>query len=288
MSGPEVTAPVVVLASRVRAEEKRLLAALRQRGVDCAHADTRTLAGTPAGPAGDRPLVLNREIGQARAAYAGTLLEAQGAVVVNSAAATEVCGDKWRTALALGQADVPAPRTHLALTPEAALTALDELGYPAVVKPLVGSWGRLVTRVADRAMAAAVLEHVAALPSPRAHIVLAQQLIDGGRNIRVVVVGGEALGATWHRAEEWRANVARGARARRLALRPDHAKLAVRAADATGAEIAGVDLVEDADGGTYVLEVNHGVEFTGFQEATGVDVAGRIADHVVARGAADA
>ncbi|MFI6515521.1 RimK family alpha-L-glutamate ligase [Spirillospora sp. NPDC050679] len=288
MSGPEVTGPVVVLASRVRAEEKRLLAALRHRGVDCAHTDTRTLAGTPTGPAGDRPLVLNREIGQARAAYAGTLLEAQGAVVVNSAAAIEVCGDKWRTALALGQADVPSPRTHLALTPDAALAALDELGYPAVVKPLVGSWGRLVTRVADRAMAAAVLEHVAALPSPRAHIVLAQQLIDGGRNIRVVVVGGEALGATWHRAGEWRANVARGARARRLDLRPDHAKLAVRAADATGAEIAGVDLVEDADGRTYVLEVNHGVEFTGFQEATGIDVAGRIADHLLARGAADA
>ncbi|WP_218005794.1 RimK family alpha-L-glutamate ligase [Actinomadura hibisca] len=278
-----MSGPVVVLASRVRTEEKRVLAALRDRGVDCAHADTRTLSGTPAGPAGDRPLVLNREIGQARAAYAATLLEAQGSVVVNAAAATEVCGDKWRTALALRQAGLPIPRTHLALTPEAALTALDELGYPAVVKPLVGSWGRLVTRVSDRAMAAAVLEHVAALPSPRAHIVLAQELIDGGRNIRIVVVGGEALGATWHRAGEWRANVARGASAQRLAPRPDHAKLAVRAADATGAEIAGVDLIEDAEGRVHVLEVNHGVEFTGFQEATGVDVAGRIADHLVAR-----
>ncbi|MBW8486822.1 RimK family alpha-L-glutamate ligase [Actinomadura parmotrematis] len=286
MSGPVPGGPVVVLASRVRAEEKRIIAALRARGADCVHVDTRTLAGAPA--ASDRSLVLNREIGQARAAYAGSLLEARGAVVVNSAAATEVCGDKWRTALALGQAGLPVPRTHLALTPEAALAALDELGYPAVVKPLVGSWGRLVTRVADRAMAAAVLEHVAALPSPRAHIVLAQELVAGGRSVRVVVVGGEALGATWHRSEQWRANVARGASARALALRPDHAKLAARAADATGAEIAGVDLIEDAAGRTRVLEVNHGVEFTGFQDATGIDVAARIADHLIARTVRDA
>lgn len=281
-------ARVAVFASRVRADEKRIMEALGRRGLRHEHVDTRKYWSF----VGEHPppwsVVLNREIGHTRAVYAARMLEALGGTVVNAAAATETCGDKWRTSLALRAAGVPTPRTALGLTPDAALAALDAIGYPAVVKPLVGSWGRLVTRVQDRHMATTVMEYLDALPTPQSRIVYVQELIaKPGRDIRVIVIGGDAVGATYRQGDrdQWRTNVARGAESRPCPLTPALATLAVRAADAVGAEIAGVDIVENEDGELSVLEVNHGVEFSGFQRAVGAaaDVAGRIADHVAER-----
>lgn len=248
------------------------------------HVDSRVTwseLGDDGGPRWD--VVLNREIGHARAVHAALAFEAQGSIVVNSAAATQTCGDKWRTSIALHEASLPVPRTMLALTPSAALDALDVLGYPAVIKPLIGSWGRLVTLLPDRATAESVLEHVEALPSPQSHVVYLQELVPKlDRDIRVIVVGQDALGAIYRRSDQWRTNVARGARAERCELSAEIAKLAVAAAGAAGAGIAGVDLLEDRDGRLVVLEVNHGVEFSGFQEAMGtrLNVAERIVDYL--------
>jgi [lysine-biosynthesis-protein LysW]--L-2-aminoadipate ligase len=294
---------LAVLASRVGADEKRLFEALERQRVPHRHIDTRTLWHAARHTAGAAPhqdsdddqaglaarpafgAALNREIGQARAAYAARSLEARGVTVVNSAAATEVCGDKWRTTLALADAALPTPRTALGLTPQAALDALEQIGYPAVVKPLVGSWGRLIVPLADRAAAEAVFEYVAALPAPQSHLVYVQELIDKpGRDIRAIVVGGELLGAVYRTGPGLRTNVARGAQTRPCEESAQIAKLAVAAAAAVDAEIAGVDLIEDRDGRPLVLEVNHRVEFSGFQAALGerVDVAARIVRHTAA------
>lgn len=262
-----------VLASRVRFEEKYILAALERRGAACEQIDPRALsvqAGTPwTGPRA----VLNREVGHYRALYAASALESAGTKVLNTLAATAVCGDKWQTSAALVARGLPTPETMLALTPEAALDALEQLGYPAVIKPLVGSWGRLVTRVTDPAMAAAVLEHLAALPSPQSHIVYVQrEVAKADRDIRVLVVGGQTIGATYRRSEQWRTNVARGAVSERCPLDPDLTELAVAAADTVGAHIAGVDLLQDPDGRLTVLEVNDRVEFRGLQQSHGTDI----------------
>lgn len=270
-----------VLASRVRFEEKNILTALERRGVACEQIDPRALsvrAGTP----WDGPqIVLNREVGHYRALYAASALESAGVTVLNSAAATAVCGDKWQTSAALVARGLPTPETTLALTPEAALKALEELGYPAVIKPLVGSWGRLVTRVNDRAMAEAVLEHLAALPSPQSHIVYVQrEVAKADRDIRVLVVGGRAVGATYRRSEDWRTNVARGAVSERCPLEADLTELAVAAADTVGACVAGVDLLEEPGGRLTVLEVNDRVEFRGLQSTYGTDL--DVADTIAA------
>lgn len=277
---------IAVLASRVRADEKRLFGAFDRRGVSFDYVDTRRqwfLAGQR-----DLPwsLALNREIGQVRAVYAARCLTTAGVEVVNSADATEVCGDKWRTTLALQAAGVPTPRTALALTPQAALAALDTLGYPAVIKPLVGSWGRLVVPLPDRATAEGVLEYAAALPGPQSHLGYVQRLIDKpGRDIRVIVVGSEVLGAVYRTGESLRTNVALGGQTRPCEATPEITKLSLDAAAAVGADIAGVDLIEDRDGRLLVLEVNHRVEFTGFQSALAdrVDVADHIVDHLLER-----
>ncbi len=277
---------IAVLASRVGADEKRVFDALDRRGVPFDHLDTRGqwfLAGQGVQP---WSVVLNREIGQVRAAYAARCLASAGAEVVNSADATETCGDKWRTTVALHEAGVATPRTALGLTPKAALAALESIGFPAVVKPLVGSWGRLVVRLTDRACAEGVLEYVAALPGPQSHLGYVQELIDKpSRDIRAIVVGGDLLGAVYRTGDLWRTNVTLGAQTRPCAVTPEITSLALGAAAAVGAAIAGVDLIEDHDGRLLVLEVNHRVEFSGFQAALAdrVDVADRIVEHLVER-----
>jgi [lysine-biosynthesis-protein LysW]--L-2-aminoadipate ligase len=283
-----VTAELAVLASRVRADERRILDALERRGVPHRHLDPRiSWTGVP-GAGALSGIVLNREISLTRAVYAAHTLEAQGATVVNSASATELCGDKWRTTLALVGVGLPIPYTALALTPESALEALEDIGYPAVLKPVVGSWGRMVAPLPDRSTAVAFLEYVEALPGPRSHVVYVQRMVlKAGRDIRVAVVGGEVVGASYRRAAEWRTNVHRGAQSQYCEATPEITRLAVAAAEAVRADICGVDLIQEEDGDLFVLEVNHGLEFSGLQHALGdrVDVADRIVDHLVERSA---
>lgn len=278
---------IAVLASRIGVEEKRLFDAFERRGAPFEPVDTRGRwfeAGRR-----DVPwrLVLNREIGQVRAAYAARCLTVAGAEVINSADAVDVCGDKWRTTMVLQAAGLPTPRTALGLTPRAALDALESIGYPALVKPLVGSWGRLVVRLPDRAAAQGVFEYVAALPGPQSHLGYVQELVDKpDRDIRAIMVGGELLGAVYRTGGQWRTNVALGGRTRPCTPTPELTALSAGAAAAVGADIAGVDLIEDRDGRFMVLEVNHRVEFAGFEAALGdrVDVADRIVAHLLARG----
>lgn len=275
-------AAVAVLASRVRVEEKRIFAALERRGLPYQQVDTRGFATMLPVRAGCE-LALSREISQSRAEYAVRLLESAGVRTVNRAEVIGVCGDKLRTSLALMRAGLPTPRTAVALTPDAAHAAIAQIGYPVVLKQLVGSWGRLLAVARDEEAARAVLEHRAALPSPVQHIVYVQELVDKPeRDIRVVVVGGRALGATYRYSRDWRTNVARGAESRPCPLSDDIRRLSLAAADAVGGGVLGVDLIEDAAGGLHVLEVNHTVEFQGFERAHGgdVDVADEIVGHV--------
>ncbi|MFC8140827.1 RimK family alpha-L-glutamate ligase [Streptomyces paradoxus] len=271
---------VGLLASRIRLEEKRLLAAFAERGVQVEQVDPRKLRFPLAGAA-PWPVVLNREISGTRARYAALSLEAAGVVTLNPARAIEVCGDKWSTSLALAGAGVPTPHAALALTPDAALEEIKAIGYPVVLKPLSSSWGRRVSLIRDPDAAQAVLEHCAALPAPQAHVIYLQAYVEKpGRDIRVVVVGDRVIGAVYRTADEWRTNVARGALTTPCDPQGELADMAVRAARAVGTQIAGVDLVEDTDGRLLVIEVNSGVEFAGLQQALGdtCDVPGAIAD----------
>ncbi|MFI1186046.1 RimK family alpha-L-glutamate ligase [Streptomyces californicus] len=277
---------LALVASRIRSDEKLLLTAAEKQAVPVTVVDSRTLTCALDAVRPEWNLALNREIGYARALYAARGIEAAHGTVVNSARATELCGDKWQTSVALARSGVATPRTVLALTPEAALDALSEVGYPAVLKPLVGSWGRLVTPVADEATARLVLEYVSALPHPTSHIVYAQAMVDKrGRDLRVAVVGGRAIAAAHRSSPEWRTNVHLGATTQVCALTPELDRMAVDAAAAVGAEIAGVDIVEDTDGRPFVLEVNHGFEFTGLQQSLGrtLDVAGEIVAYLAGR-----
>jgi [lysine-biosynthesis-protein LysW]---L-2-aminoadipate ligase len=275
-----VPRPLAFLASRIRLEERLLLDELDRRSVPVQVIDTRTavfpLTGSYRG-------VFSREISHQRNVYAARLLEHAGLRVVNSAAVIGLCGDKLRTTLALENAGLPVPRWFASLTPQAAVDHLPSFGFPAVIKPLTGSWGHLAARVTDANMAEAVLEHRDALPGPAHQITYVQEYIDKpGRDIKAYVMGDEVAGAIYKVSPHWRTNTARGGQAAPCPLDDELVKLLRGAAAAAGPGVLGIDVIEDRDGARYVNEVNHTPEFHGAIEVLGVDLVGRYVDYVLA------
>ncbi len=294
--------PVAFLASRVRPEEKLLLEAYARRGVAVRRLDERRLAlpldGSPPPPELDGVAVVHdRSVAFGAAVHALEVLEGLGIRCVNPAAVVRACGDKVRTSARLARAGIPQPPTRLAFSTEEALRVLDEeLGYPAVLKPAVGSWGRLVARLNDRHAAEAVLEDREVLGNWTHRSLYLQRFVrKPGRDVRAFVIGGETVAAIYRESEHWVTNTARGARTRRCPVDGTAGgvgDLAARAARAVGGEVVAVDLVEDVDGSLLVLEVNHSMEFRNSIEPTGVDLPGLLVDFVLAvareRGPADA
>lgn len=278
------------LASRVRVEERLLLDAYARRGVDVRRIDPRATSvqldrAEPPAALDGLGALHDRTISFGVASHLLEAAAARGVTCVNDPAVVRVCGDKVRTSVALTAAGVPQPRSYLAFSSEEALRVLDEdLGYPAVLKPAVGSWGRLVARLNDRHAAEAVLEDREVLGSWTHRSIYLQALVDKpGRDLRVFVVGGEAIAAIYRESEHWVTNTARGATVRRAETSGAIGELAVAAARAVGGGILAVDLVEDRSGELLVLEVNHTMEFRNSIEPTGVDIPGRMVDFVVER-----
>jgi [lysine-biosynthesis-protein LysW]---L-2-aminoadipate ligase len=280
--------PVAVVASRLRTEEKRLLDELDRRRVESVLLDPRrAVFHGDAGPAPYRGAIA-REISHTRNLYAARLLEHAGVRVVNGSRVLALCGDKLLTTLALQEAGLPVPPYLAALVPEAALDGLGELGYPAVVKPLTGSWGRLAAKLDTPLAAEAVLEHRAALSDPHQRITFVQRYIDKpGRDIKAYVLGGEVVGAIYKVSEHWRTNTARGGRAVLCPVDDDLAKLLEATAAVIGDGVLGIDVLEDRDGRRYVNEVNDAPEFHGAVEVLPVDLVARYVDHVLSRLGAD-
>lgn len=279
---------IALVCSRVRVEEKAILAALRERGVEFERIDPQDLILDLHRPgAGGYGAVLLRCLSHSRAFYASRWLEDRGVAVLSPHALIATCGDKALTSAALQAAGVPIPRTTLAFTPESALEAIGGMGYPVVLKPVTGSWGRLLARVNDRDAAEALLEHKITLGGYAHGVFYVQEHIDKpGRDIRTLVVGDEVVYAIYRRSAHWITNTARGGDAEPCPLTPDVVELSQAAARAVAARaprpgIVAVDLLETAGGRLLVNEVNHTPEFHGAAQVVDVDVAGMIVDYVI-------
>ena len=273
-----------VICSRIRVEEKLLFAAFERRGVAFERLDDGEVIWDLADRSRPFDVVLERSISFGRSLYALKLLEDRGVRCINRYDVVATCGDKLLTSAALTRADVPQPRTITAFTVDAALRAIEMLGYPAVTKPVVGSWGRLVSKVNDREAAEAVLEHLEVLGSWQQHIFYIQEHVPKpGRDIRAFVVGDETICAIYRTSDHWITNTARGGRASNCPVEGPVGDLALRAAQAVGGGVVAVDLLETADGRLLVNEVNHTMEFRNSIDTTGVDIPGRIVDYVLAQ-----
>ena len=278
-----------LLCSRVRVEEKLILAALRERGVDYKRIDPRQVTFAPGeNSLGEFSAVLVRCLSHSRAYYVSRWLEGVGVPTVSSHQTIATCGDKLLTSTALQEAGLPMPRTEVAFTPEAALDVIERMGYPVVLKPLVGSWGRLLARVNDRDAAEALLEHKKTLGGYAHSVFYIQEHVDKpGRDIRSLVVGDKVVYAVYRTSEHWITNTARGGATQPCPISPQVAELSVAAARAVGGgetapgNIVAVDLLETADGQLLINEVNHTPEFHGAMKATKADVGGEIVDYVM-------
>lgn len=273
-----------VVYDRLRPEERMLFDAFERNGVpfEKLYAPDLAVDFDALASLGRFDVVLERSLSQTRGLALARLFEAAGATVVNSARVIELCGDKLATNAALARAGVPVPRSGVAFTREAVLELCERFGYPVVMKPTVGSWGRMVSRLSDRDAVEAVLEHKEVLGGPGHKVHYLQEYIrKPGRDIRAFVVGDQVIAAIYRNSEHWITNTARGAVATNCPVTPTIERISASAARAVGGGIVAVDLLE-SERGLLVIEVNHTMEFRNSVATTGVDIPAEVVRHAVA------
>jgi [lysine-biosynthesis-protein LysW]--L-2-aminoadipate ligase len=286
-----MSARIGILITTVRPEEKLLIAAFQRHGITPdllldrdIHLDLTRGAEqpTPSGvPWGEYALVLERAVSTSRGTSMLAILNAWGIPTLNSYHTARVCGDKLLTTLALAGANVPQPAARVAFTEESALHALDALGYPAVIKPVTGSWGRLLARVSDRESAEAILEHKYTLGDYQHHTAYMQAFVEKpGRDIRAFVVGDRTICAIYRTSAHWITNTARGGVASSCPVTPELDALCVRAARAVGGGVLALDVFESA-AGLLINEINHTMEFRNSSAPTGVDIAAAVVEYAL-------
>jgi [lysine-biosynthesis-protein LysW]--L-2-aminoadipate ligase len=271
------------LHSLIRKDEKMLLDEFRTRSeIDLVMIDDRKLIFNLGRDHFDFDVAIERSINHSRAMHALMLLESSGIRCVNSSQVALICGDKLLTSRALATHNVPQPQVAIAFTEESALEAIEQMGYPVVIKPAVGSWGRLLAKINDRDAAEALLEHKAILGSYHHSIFYIQKYVEKkGRDIRAFVVGDKCIAAIYRSSPHWITNTARGGVTSKCNITDEMNELAVRGAKAVGGGVVALDLFETADG-LQVNEVNYTMEFKNSVDVTGVNIPGHIVDYVMA------
>jgi [lysine-biosynthesis-protein LysW]---L-2-aminoadipate ligase len=277
-------ADLALVYDRVREDEKMLFAALDALGVayDKVYAPQLRFDFHASPP--PWKVAIERCVSQSRGYAIAASLEAFGVEVVNPSLVIANCGDKLVTNALLRKHDVPTPRTMVAFDTDTALEVIETMGYPCVMKPPVGSWGRLLSKLNDRDAAETVLEHKEVLGGYQHQIFYVQELIQKPeRDIRLFIADGKAIAAIYRDSEHWITNTARGGKASNCEVTPELAALGEAAARAVGGAVVAIDVLEDPERGLLVNEVNHTMEFKNSVSTTGVDIPRKIAEYAISR-----
>jgi [lysine-biosynthesis-protein LysW]--L-2-aminoadipate ligase len=275
---------IAIVCSLVRPEEKQLIEAFNKREVAVDIVDDRSAVFDLADLSywKQYDVVVERCVSQSRATYVQRIMKLAGVKTVNTNEVIENCGDKFITTQLMLQQGVPTTRVMMAFTPESTLQAIEQLGYPCVLKPVVGSWGRGVVRVNDRDAAEAVVSLRDELGGYQQHIYYIQELIEKPqRDIRSFVIGDKTIAAIYRTSQHWITNTHLGGKASNCPVTPELDAISVAAAKAVGGGIVAVDLFEDPERGLLVNEVNHTMEFRNSVPATGVDIPGAMVEYIV-------
>ena len=272
---------VCIVFDRLRAEEKMLQKAAESLGHDTNMLDAKTTRISTSDTrmdAGD--VVLERCVSYYRGLHFTACLEFLGVPTINRFDVASICGNKMFVTLLLKKKGIPTPETHFAFSSESALETLDEAGYPKVIKPVVGSWGRGVMPVRDRDAADAIIEIRQITDAPLDRIYYLQELVDRPpRDIRVITVDNVPVAAMYRSADGFRTNVATGGDPEPCNHAGEVGEIAARASEAVGGGILGIDMMEDARRGILVHEINNTVEFRGISGVTGVDIPGAMIEY---------
>lgn len=273
---------ITLLHDLIRRDDKLLIQALEKRPeIQLDLLDSRQLTFELGKNHRTTDLVVGRCISHSRNVASLRMFEAMGTPTLNRADVAEICGDKLRTSIALQNASVPQPQLQIAFTPEAALEAMTCMGYPVVLKPCSGSWGRLIAKINDRDAAEALLEHKATLGQVQHSIFYIQEYVPKrGRDIRAFVLGDQTIAAIYRESDHWKTNTALGAITRPCPITNELNLIATRAAKAVGGGILAIDLFE-SDRGLLVNEINDTMEFKNSIEPTGVNIPDLMADYIL-------
>ena len=270
-----------LLTSLIRKEEKLLIEELNRRNIEYSRIDDRKLILDYKNPIMEFDVILERCINHSRALHTLKVFNNWGVKTVNMYEVALVCGDKLLTTAALNKEGVPTPQVKIAYTPESALEVIEEMGYPVVLKPAVGSWGRLIGKINDKDAAETVLEHKNVLGTYHHSTYYIQEYIPKkGRDIRSFVVDGETICAIYRNSEHWKTNTALGGTTSNCPVTDELNEISLKGAEAVGGGVVALDLFETADG-YQVNEVNYTMEFRNSIDVTGVNIPGHIIDYTI-------
>jgi [lysine-biosynthesis-protein LysW]--L-2-aminoadipate ligase len=269
------------LYTRLRVEEKYLLEELEKRpNVEIVRINDGERFFDIAQLPEQVDVLFERSISYSRGVYISKIFQANGVTVVNTPEVAERCGDKYVTSQILTSAGIPTPKVYMAFDEESALAAVEAMGYPCVLKPVVGSWGRLLAKVENRSMAEALIEHKASLGVHHQVFYVQEYINKPGRDIRAFVVGEEPICAIYRASENWITNTARGGQASNCPLTPELSDICRKTAQAMGGGLLAIDVFE-TENGFSVNEVNHTMEFRNSIATTGVNIPALMVDYVI-------
>lgn len=275
------------LYTRLRVEEKYLLEELEGRSeVEVTRIpDGKKFFDITQKPA-EVDVLFERSISYSRGIYISRIFEAHGIPVVNSSLVAERCGDKYVTSQFLVQNGILTPRVVMAFDEESALGAIEAVGYPCVLKPVIGSWGRLLAKVDNRHAAESFIEHKASLGVNHQIFYVQEYINKPSRDIRAFVIEDELICAIYRSSDNWITNTARGGVATNCPITDEMADLCQRAARAIGGGLLALDLFETENGFT-INEINHTIEFRNSIATTGVNIPQKMVEYVIAKANAE-
>ena len=268
---------IALIHSTIRGDEKLLIKAAKKRKIELVPVDIRKKILNPDTWKDKFDVVIERCISTTFGSHAVSFFESIGIPVINSMKVARVCEDKFATSLSLKRLKIPTVPFALVFTEEQAAKAIQQLGgYPVVLKPAKGSWGRLLAKINDRDALEAVIEQKMILGTPPHKAFYIQKYVEKPeRDIRVTTVGEKVVCAIYRESAHWITNTARGAKAKAFKVNHNLEKISLAASRAVGGGVLGIDVFETEDG--YVInEINHTTEFKNVQAVTKVDVAEEI------------
>ena len=275
------TTSLILLYDNIRWEEKAIYESARKRGIDITNVDCKDLILELDGPSYSNKTIIQRCVSYFKSLHSTAALEGLGASVINPLNTSIVCGNKLFTHMKLKNAGIKTPKVITTFSYEAALSALDVFGYPTIIKPTIGSWGRLIALLKDKDAAKAVIEDRQHM-FPLYQIYYFEEFVDRPpRDIRAIVIGDTVVAAIYRYSEnsEWKTNMALGGRAESCPITKELEDICIKSTQAVDGKIVGVDLMESSRDGLLVHEVNNTTEFKNTVRVTGVPIQDMIVDY---------
>jgi len=262
---------------RLRTEEKMLQKEATNLGHDTSLIDAKTTQINTSSQMQDfdfGSIVLERCVSYYRGLYFTACLEFLDVPVINKFNVSTICGNKLLTSMLLKKSNIPTPKTHFSFSADAARENLGKTGYPMVIKPIIGSWGRNVVPLKDKDTSDAIIEQREITDGPLDRIFYLQEMIDRPpRDIRVITIGDKAITAMYRKSSDgFKTNIALGAEPEICDITNEIEDLCASASKAVGGGILGVDLMEDKEKGLVVHEVNNTVEFKGLVKVANINI----------------